>query len=152
MVLDWSIDCARMPLRRSTLPVHHLNRLALSCSWYEHFEKNEILCSNELDCILKRENLEMFLKGCETYGLKSQDLFQVNDLYEHKNLYMVVDCIFALGGMVCTQFNPIFIWNAWFLWSYFSIKWDTLTPILPVMIILYKIGTKEGIWWATTWG
>jgi len=47
----------------------------------------------------QRENLEMFLKGCEAFGLKSQDLFQVNDLYENKNLYMVVDCIFALGGM-----------------------------------------------------
>ncbi|CAG0902392.1 unnamed protein product, partial [Darwinula stevensoni] len=47
----------------------------------------------------QRENVEMFLKGCEAYGLKSQDLFQVNDLYEHKNLYMVVDCIYALGGM-----------------------------------------------------
>ena len=31
----------------------------------------------------------MFLKGCEAFGLKSQDLFQVNDLYENKNLYMV---------------------------------------------------------------
>ena len=31
----------------------------------------------------------MFLKGCESYGLKPQDLFQVNDLYENKNLYMV---------------------------------------------------------------
>ncbi|KAK4003242.1 myophilin [Daphnia magna] len=47
----------------------------------------------------QRENVELFLKGCENYGLKSQDLFQVNDLYEHKNLYMVVDTIFALGGM-----------------------------------------------------
>ncbi|XP_071438817.1 myophilin-like isoform X1 [Hetaerina americana] len=47
----------------------------------------------------ERENVEMFLKGCIAYGLKSQDLFQVNDLYEHKNLYMVVDCLFALGGM-----------------------------------------------------
>ncbi|XP_065569065.1 calponin-1-like [Artemia franciscana] len=47
----------------------------------------------------QRENLEMFLKGCVAYGLRSQDLFQVNDLYEHKNLYMVVDCIYALGGM-----------------------------------------------------
>ncbi|MCL4151968.1 UNVERIFIED_CONTAM: hypothetical protein GTU68_038562 [Idotea baltica] len=37
----------------------------------------------------QRENLEMFLKGCEQYGMKSQDLFQVNDLYENKNLYMV---------------------------------------------------------------
>jgi len=47
----------------------------------------------------QRENVEMFLKGCESYGLKSQDLFQVNDLYEHKNLYMVIDCIYGLGGM-----------------------------------------------------
>jgi len=47
----------------------------------------------------QRENLEMFLKGCEAYGLKSHDLFVVNDLYEHRNLYMVVDTIFALGGM-----------------------------------------------------
>merc|ERR1739836_248752 len=28
-----------------------------------------------------------------------QDLFQVNDLYENKNLYMVVDNLFSLGGM-----------------------------------------------------
>jgi len=47
----------------------------------------------------QRENLEMFLRACEEYGLRSQDLFQVNDLYEHKNLYMVIDCIYALGGM-----------------------------------------------------
>lgn len=48
----------------------------------------------------QRENIEMYLKGCEAYGLKTQDLFQVNDLYEHKNVYMVVDNIFALGGLV----------------------------------------------------
>lgn len=47
----------------------------------------------------QRENIEMYLKGCEAYGLKTQDLFQVNDLYEHKNVYMVVDNIFALGGL-----------------------------------------------------
>lgn len=47
----------------------------------------------------QRENLEMFLKGCEAYGMKGQDQFQVNDLYENKNLYMVVDCLHALGGL-----------------------------------------------------
>lgn len=47
----------------------------------------------------QRENLEMFLKGCKEYGLKAHDLFQVNDLYERKNLYMVVNCLFALGGL-----------------------------------------------------
>lgn len=47
----------------------------------------------------QRENIEMYLKGCEAYGLKAQDLFQVNDLYENKNLYMIVDNLYALGGM-----------------------------------------------------
>lgn len=46
----------------------------------------------------QRENIEMFLKGCEAYGLKPQDLFQVNDLYENKNLYMIIDNLFQLGG------------------------------------------------------
>ena len=48
----------------------------------------------------QRENIEFFLKGCEAYGLKAQDLFQVNDLYENKNLYMIVDNLFLLGGHV----------------------------------------------------
>ena len=48
----------------------------------------------------QRENIEMFLKGCEAYGLKAQDLFQVNDLFENKNLYMIVDNLFSLGGHV----------------------------------------------------
>ncbi len=52
----------------------------------------------------QRENIEMYLKGCEAYGLKTQDLFQVNDLYESKNLYMVVDNLFSLGGLVSLIF------------------------------------------------
>merc|ERR1712080_507563 len=51
----------------------------------------------------QRENIEMYLKACAAYGLKEQDLFQVNDLYENKNLYMVVDNLYNLGGM--TQKN-----------------------------------------------
>jgi len=47
----------------------------------------------------QRENIEMYLKACANYGLKEQDLFQVNDLYENKNLYMVVDNLYNLGGM-----------------------------------------------------
>merc|ERR1712243_236612 len=35
----------------------------------------------------QRENIEMYLKACSNYGLKEQDLFQVNDLYENKNLH-----------------------------------------------------------------
>jgi len=51
----------------------------------------------------QRENIEMYLKACANYGLKEQDLFQVNDLYENKNLYMIVDNLYSLGGM--TQKN-----------------------------------------------
>ena len=51
----------------------------------------------------QRENIELFLKGCEAYGLKPQDLFQVNDLYENKNLYMIVDNLFLLGGHVSSN-------------------------------------------------
>jgi len=47
----------------------------------------------------QRENIELFLNACQAYGLKAQDLFQVNDLYENKNLYMVVDNLFTLGGL-----------------------------------------------------
>jgi hypothetical protein len=50
--------------------------------------------------LFQRENIELYLKGCESYGLKAQDLFQVNDLYESKNLYMIVDNLYCLGGMV----------------------------------------------------
>jgi len=47
----------------------------------------------------QRENIELYLKACEAYGLSAQDLYQVNDLYENKNLYMVVDNLYALGGL-----------------------------------------------------
>ena len=57
----------------------------------------------------QRENIEMYLKGCEALGLKSQDLFQVNDLYENKNLYMVVDNICTVGGMVRISFHFLLI-------------------------------------------
>merc|ERR1712062_857162 len=35
----------------------------------------------------QRENIEMYLKACAAYGLKEQDLFQVNDLYENKRQF-----------------------------------------------------------------
>ena len=55
---------------------------------------------------IQRENVEMFLKGCEAYGLKSQDLFQVNDLYENKNLYMVCVSKTILLCMSLFVFTP----------------------------------------------
>merc|ERR1712110_916894 len=53
----------------------------------------------------QRENIEMYLKACATYGLKEQDLFQVNDLFETKNPHLVVDNIYALGGVKVASEN-----------------------------------------------
>ena len=36
----------------------------------------------------QRENIEMFLKGCEKYGLQAQDLFQVCTNYFALGTYM----------------------------------------------------------------
>ncbi|CAL1278551.1 unnamed protein product [Larinioides sclopetarius] len=59
----------------------------------------------------ERENLEMFLKGCEMYGLKRHDLFQVNDLYEKKNLYTAKKKAFdgpTIGVKVADENKRIF--------------------------------------------
>lgn len=70
------------------------------CSLINELQPGTVKKINTMKAPFKqRENLELFLKGCEKYGMKSQDLFQVNDLYENKNLYMVVDCLHALGGL-----------------------------------------------------
>lgn len=79
---------------------HVLKDGIILCELINALEPGTVKKINTMKAPFKqRENVELFLKGCENYGLKSQDLFQVNDLYEHKNLYMVVDCIFGLGGM-----------------------------------------------------
>jgi len=72
----------------------------LLCETINRLQPGTIKKINTLKTPFKeRENIELYLKGCESYGLKTIDLFQVNDLYEAKNLYTVVDNIFALGGM-----------------------------------------------------
>lgn len=70
------------------------------CKLINVLQPNSVNKINSMQSNFKqRENIEMFLKGCQTYGLQSHDLFQVNDLYERKNPYMVVNCLFALGGL-----------------------------------------------------
>jgi len=72
----------------------------LLCETINRLRPGTIKKINTLKAPFKeRENIELYLKGCESYGLKTTDLFQVNDLYEAKNLYIVVDNLFALGGM-----------------------------------------------------
>lgn len=73
---------------------------ALLCELINQLRPGSVKKVNTMNAPFKqRENIELFLKGCENYGLHAQDLFQVNDLFEAKNLYMISDNLFALGGL-----------------------------------------------------
>jgi len=46
------------------------------------------------------ENVSTFLKGCRALGVGAHDCFETVDLFEQKDLGVVIQCIFALGGAV----------------------------------------------------
>lgn len=50
-----------------------------------------------------RENIENYLNGCKTLGMKEVDLFVTKDLYEGDNLVVVTDNIFALSSAARTH-------------------------------------------------
>lgn len=45
------------------------------------------------------ENISNFLKGCRTLGIPEHDLFETVDLFEQKDLGVVVICLSTLGRM-----------------------------------------------------
>ncbi|GMI12460.1 hypothetical protein TrLO_g2941 [Triparma laevis f. longispina] len=51
------------------------------------------------------ENISNFLKACRTIGVPEHDLFETVDLYEQKDLGVVVTCIHALGRTVQTFYK-----------------------------------------------
>ncbi len=51
-----------------------------------------------------RANVESFIDGCKKFGLKEQELFQVNDLFEAKNVCQFTQCIYAIGRRL--QMDP----------------------------------------------
>eukprot|EP00928_Gymnodinium_smaydae_P012837 TRINITY_DN1468_c0_g1_i1.p1 TRINITY_DN1468_c0_g1~~TRINITY_DN1468_c0_g1_i1.p1 ORF type:complete len:424 (+),score=105.35 TRINITY_DN1468_c0_g1_i1:103-1374(+) len=50
----------------------------------------------------ERENLSNFIKACNALGVRGYDMFNVGDLYEEKNLGVVVLCLHRLGSAVQT--------------------------------------------------
>jgi transgelin len=46
------------------------------------------------------ENVSAFLKGCRALGVAEHSLFETVDLYEEKDMGLVIKCIFALGSTV----------------------------------------------------
>merc|ERR1712212_310660 len=79
-----------------------------ACEIKDQIEFSNILKDGAVLCQLinamnapfkQREDIEMYLKACIAYGLKEQDLFQVNDVDENKSLDRRVDNIDNIGGM-----------------------------------------------------
>uniref|UniRef100_A0A6B2KXP6 Calponin-homology (CH) domain-containing protein n=1 Tax=Arcella intermedia TaxID=1963864 RepID=A0A6B2KXP6_9EUKA len=52
----------------------------------------------------ERDNIQRFIKMCETLGVKQQDLFDVNDLHTNKNPVAVLYCIISLAKKL--EFMP----------------------------------------------
>lgn len=48
----------------------------------------------------QRENIESFLKACRDFGLKDQELFSPDDLFEGKNLLAVAECLISLNRLL----------------------------------------------------
>lgn len=49
---------------------------------------------------LKLENLGNFIKAILAYGLKPNDIFEANDLFENGNMTQVQTTLLALASMV----------------------------------------------------
>jgi len=50
----------------------------------------------------QRENIVKYLNGCKKLGMKDQDCFVSQDLFEGDNLVAVIDQVFALGAIAKT--------------------------------------------------
>lgn len=48
------------------------------------------------------ENISLFLRACRQLGVAEHSLFETVDLYEMKDLNVVVTCLYALGQTVQT--------------------------------------------------
>ncbi len=46
------------------------------------------------------ENISIFLRACRTFGVPEYSLFETVDLFEEKDLSLVIRCIHSLGGVV----------------------------------------------------
>lgn len=46
------------------------------------------------------ENIDIFLRACEAYGVPPNSIFPTNNLFENKNMGNVLDCIIQLGSEV----------------------------------------------------
>jgi len=68
------------------------------CNLVNKFSPGAVRKIEKSTAIFKqRAQVESFIQGCKAFGLKDQEVFQVNDLFENKNIPQFTQCIIALG-------------------------------------------------------
>lgn len=79
-----------------------LNWHKVSVSGLVLFHWISLICWRNLTefCSLKLENLGNFIKAILAYGLKPNDIFEANDLFENGNMTQVQTTLLALASMV----------------------------------------------------
>jgi hypothetical protein len=71
------------------------------CKLINCIKPNQIAKINASTMPFKQmENITSFLRACRTLGVSEHDLFETVDLYEEKDLNVVILCIFALGRTI----------------------------------------------------
>ena len=90
----WYVQC----IKHETVNVKH------DCSVSAAFSFVTVDWNEIYDCFIahrfQMENIEVFLKACENYGVPSNSLFPTADLFEGRNMAMVISTILQLGSEV----------------------------------------------------
>lgn len=74
------------------------------------FPKLAIRINSKGDYAL-RENVSVFLTACQHLGLREEDCFAVNDLWEQKNLAQVTSTLISIADLVmCSIYTKIFLY------------------------------------------
>jgi hypothetical protein len=71
------------------------------CQLINKIRPNTVRKINQMKMpFMQMENIAMFLQGCRFVGVADHDCFETVDLYEQKDLGVVVSCLHALGRAV----------------------------------------------------
>jgi transgelin len=67
------------------------------CRLLNKVSKSDVRYTESKQLFVQRENITSFINGLRQLGLNEYELFQTNDLFEEKNLKLVVISLYALS-------------------------------------------------------
>ncbi|XP_030839030.1 transgelin-3-like isoform X2 [Strongylocentrotus purpuratus] len=112
----WVEEVLREPLQDQEVGSHHfaesLKSGVVLCKLIntlsEHCQMPKIKKINETKMAFKQmENISNFLTFAGDFGVPKESLFQTVDLYEERDVGMVVMCLLRLGGVATKKGYPI---------------------------------------------